>query len=239
MMMKLGVLEMREALGFDHALRQPYVDFVVVVKVRDLLSAPDVYWSNAMWTIVAAIAGLALGMLLGTTLAVVAWLSAILEGLLTPLTVLFSSVPVVTVIPIVARLLGYDFTTVLAIVVIISFFPAFVFTTSGLRALPPGSDDLFTVLGARTPARLLRLALPAALPNWTVALRVAAGHAVLGAMVAEYLMGTAGLGYLFAETKADFNMDRAFGATVVAMVVSMAFFAAALAVERWVKQRWA
>lgn len=206
--------------------------------LRDLAAAPEVYWNNAMWTIVAAIAGLILGMLLGTLLAVVAWLSAVLEGLLTPLTVLFSSVPVVTVIPIIARLLGYDFTTVLAIVVIICFFPAFVFTTSGLRALPPGSDDLFNVLGARTPARLLRLALPAALPNWTVALRVAAGHAVLGAMVAEYLMGTAGLGYLFAETKADFNMDRAFGATVVAMVVSVAFFSMGAAVERWVKQHW-
>ena len=206
--------------------------------LADLASAPGVYWHNALYTIAAAIIGLLLGMLLGTTLAVVAWLSAVLEGLLTPLTVLFSSVPVVTIIPIVARLLGYDFSTVLAIVVIICFFPAFVFTTSGLRALPSGSDDLFTVLGARTPARLLRLALPAALPNWTVALRVAAGHAVLGAMVAEYLMGTAGLGYLFAETKADFNMERAFGATVVAMAVSMLFFVAALAVERWVKQRW-
>jgi NitT/TauT family transport system permease protein len=85
---------------------------------------------------------------------------------------------------------------------------------------------------------LLRLALPAAVPNWSVALRVAAGHAVLGAMIAEYLMGTAGLGYLFAETKSDFNMERAFGATAVAMVVSILFFAAALAVERRVKERW-
>jgi NitT/TauT family transport system permease protein len=206
--------------------------------LRDLAAAPEVYWRNTIYTVSAAIVGLLLGMLLGTVLAVLAWWSKLLEGLLTPLTVLFSSVPVVTIIPIIARLLGYDFTTVLAIVVIICFFPAFVFTASGLRALPAGSDDLFRVLGARTSARLFRLALPAALPNWSVALRVAAGHAVLGAMVAEYLMGTAGLGYLFAETKSDFNMERAFGATLIATVVSVAFFAAALAAERAVKERW-
>lgn len=206
--------------------------------LHDLLAAPEVYWKNAVYTVGAAVAGLVLGMALGTGLAVLAWLSTVLEGLLTPLTVLFSSVPVVTIIPIVARLLGYDFSTVLAIVVIICFFPAFVFTTSGLRALPAGADDLFRVLGARTAARLLRLALPAAVPNWTVALRVAAGHAVLAAMIAEYLMGTRGLGYLFAETKADFNMERAFGATVVAIVVSILFFVSALAAERWVKERW-
>jgi ABC-type nitrate/sulfonate/bicarbonate transport system permease component len=205
--------------------------------LRDLAAAPEIYGKNAIYTVSAAIVGLALGMALGTSLAVIAWLSGLLEGLLTPLTVLFSSVPVVTIIPIIARLLGYDFATVLAIVVIICFFPAYVFTTSGLCALPAGSDDLFRVLGARTGARLFRLALPAALPNWSVALRVAAGQAVLGAMVAEYLMGTAGLGYLFAQTKSDFNMERAFGATLLATIVSVAFFLAALAAERAIKDR--
>ena len=206
--------------------------------LQDLVAQPGIYWKNALFTVGAAIAGLLLGMALGTALAVLAWLSSVLEGLLTPLTVLFSSVPVVTLIPIIARLLGYDFTTVLAIVVIICFFPAFVFTTSGLRALPPGSADLFKVLGASTASALLRLALPAAVPNWMVALRIASANAILAAMVAEYLMGTAGLGFLFGETKADFNMERAFGATVVATAVSLLFFAAALWAERAVKERW-
>ena len=206
--------------------------------LRDLAAEPGIYWKHALYTVGAALAGLLLGMALGTALAVLAWLSTILEGLLTPLTVLFSSVPVVTLIPIIARLLGYDFSTVLAIVVIICFFPAFVFTASGLRALPPGSADLFRVLGASSASTLLRLALPAAVPNWMVALRIAAAGAILAAMVAEYLMGTAGLGFLFGETKADFNMERAFGATAVATVVSLAFFAAALAAERRVKERW-
>jgi NitT/TauT family transport system permease protein len=206
--------------------------------LQDLAAEPGIYWKNALYTVGAAIAGLLLGMALGTALAVLAWLSSVLEGLLTPLTVLFSSVPVVTLIPIIARLLGYDFSTVLAIVVIICFFPAFVFTTSGLRALPPGSADLFKVLGASTASALLRLALPAAVPNWMVALRIASANAILAAMVAEYLMGTAGLGFLFGETKADFNMERAFGATVVATAVSLLFFAAALRAERAVKERW-
>lgn len=205
---------------------------------RDLVEQPGIYWQNALHTIAAALAGLALGMALGTSLAVLAWLSTLLEGLLTPLTVLFSSVPVITLIPIIARLLGYDFGTVLAIVVIICFFPAFVFTASGLRALPPGAGDLFRVLGARTTSTLFRLALPAAVPNWMLALRLAAANAVLAAMVAEYLMGTAGLGYLFGETKADFNMERAFGATVVATAVSLVFFLAAMGAERRIKEHW-
>ena len=91
-------------------------------------------------------------------LAIAAWFSPIAAGLLNPLTVLFSSVPVVALIPVIARLLGYDTSTVLAIVVIITFFPSFVFASSGLGALPPGSEDLFHVLGASRFAVLLRLA---------------------------------------------------------------------------------
>jgi len=53
--------------------------------------------------------------LVGTGLAVAAWFSAVAAGLLNPLTVLFSSVPVVALIPVIARLLGYDTSTVLAI----------------------------------------------------------------------------------------------------------------------------
>ena len=81
----------------------------------------------------AALFGLVMGMAVGTALAIAAWFSPVASGLLNPLTILFSSVPVVALIPVIARLLGYDTSTVLAIVVIITFFPSFVFASSGLR----------------------------------------------------------------------------------------------------------
>jgi NitT/TauT family transport system permease protein len=164
----------------------------------DLLSHPEIYLRNVGITLAVAAFGLVSGMLVGTGLAVAAWFSPIAAGLLNPLTVLFSSVPVVALIPVIARLLGYDTSTVLAIVVIITFFPSFVFASSGLRSPPPGTEDLFRVLGASRLAVLWRLALPAAMPNLAIAFKLAAAHAILAAMVAEFLMGSSGLGYLFA-----------------------------------------
>ena len=130
-------------------------------------------------TLAVALFGLVMGMLVGTALAVAAWFSAIASGLLNPLTVLFSSVPVVALIPVIARLLGYDTSTVLAIVVIITFFPSFVFASSGLRQPPAGAEDLFRVLGASRLDLLLRLALPSAMPNLAIAFKLAAAHAIL------------------------------------------------------------
>ena len=105
----------------------------------DLLSHPEIYLRNVGITLAVAAFGLVAGMLVGTGLAVAAWFSPIAAGLLNPLTVLFNSVPVVALIPVIARLLGYDTSTVLAIVVIITFFPSFVFASSGLRSPPPGA----------------------------------------------------------------------------------------------------
>ena len=123
----------------------------------DLASHPGVYLRNVGITLAIAVASLIAGMAVGTGLAIAAWFSPIAAGLLNPLTVLFSSVPVVALIPVIARLLGYDTSTVLAVVVIITFFPSFVFASAGLRALPPGSADLFRVLGASRLTLLRRL----------------------------------------------------------------------------------
>jgi NitT/TauT family transport system permease protein len=206
--------------------------------LRDLVTNPGIYIENTAVTFSIALVGLIGGMLIGTGLAVITWFSPVLSGLVSPTAVLFSSVPVVAMIPIIARMLGYNSATEIAIVVIITFFPSFVFTTSGLRALPAGSQDLFSVLGASKLTTLRRLALPAAIPNLAIALRLAAAHAILAAMIAEFLMGTNGLGYLFAVTKQEFLTERAFGTSVVATAISVIAFLATTHLERRVRARF-
>ncbi len=205
----------------------------------DLTGNPGVYLDSMGQTVLLAVGGLVLGTAFGTGLAVLTWWSRVLAGLLTPLGIVFASVPVVTLIPLLARVLGYDSKTVLAIVVIICFFPAFVFTTAGLRALPAGSADLFRVLGAPRRRVLWLLALPAAVPEWAVALRLAAANSILAAMVAEFLMGTSGLGYLFAAARSDFDMARALGASAIATVISVVAFTAISRLERVIRRDWA
>ncbi|QJQ97034.1 ABC transporter permease subunit [Halomonas sp. PA5] len=205
----------------------------------DIVTNSNIYLHHTLMTLSTALLGLVGGMLLGGMLASLSWSSKVASGLLTPVTVMFSSVPVVALIPIIARLLGYDASTVIAVAVIITFFPSFVFMTAGLRALPNGSDGLFRVLGASRWSYFLHLALPSAMPSLAVALRLASSQAILAAMVAEFLMGTSGLGYLFAITMADFSTERAFGASLVTTFISLALFLIASRIEVRVKKRFA
>jgi ABC-type nitrate/sulfonate/bicarbonate transport system permease component len=219
-------------------------DFNAIVMPRpadvlaDIASNLPLYLGNLGKTSSVALGGLLIGMIVGTGIAILAWTSRILDGLLTPIGLIFSSIPVVAMIPVLARLLGYGMETVLAIVAILSFFPFFVFTAAGLRLLPPGSADLFSVLGANRFRRLWLLALPAALPNWTIALRLATSNAILGAMVAEFLMSAGGLGAMLHSASQAFATERALGASVCATVASVILFVLVARLERRLRETW-
>jgi ABC-type nitrate/sulfonate/bicarbonate transport system permease component len=199
--------------------------------VSDLLRFPTAYLLPTLHTLAFALAGLALGMAAGVLLALSAWLSELLAGITTPLALLLSSTPVVCLIPVIARLFGYASRTELIAIAVMTFFPSFVYCSTGLRQPPAMSRDVLLVLHASRWQNLRLLALPSALPALAAALRVGATVSVLVALLAEYLMQTGGLGALFAVTMQQFHLARALGASALAMVLSALLFEATRAIE--------
>ncbi len=204
----------------------------------ELITNPSRYVDPAISTLTVASVGLVGGMLMGATFAFLAWFARVFSGLLTPVAMILRSVPIVAMIPVLARVFGYEQRTILVITIAISFFPTFVFVTSGLRASPPGSADVFAALGAGRITLFRRLALPSAVPNGLIALRVSAADCVLGALVAEFLMGSQGLGHVFQDTADDLDMLTAWSAAVVATILSVTLFSIAKRVERTGNERW-
>jgi ABC-type nitrate/sulfonate/bicarbonate transport system permease component len=199
---------------------------------------PGTYLVQGLITAEAAIGGLVLGMAAGLILAVAAWLSPTLSGLIAPGVLVIPTVPIVVIIPVVARLIGFNRWTVVTVAVLLSFFPVFVLATSGLRYRPAGADDVFAAFGASRLRRLRYLALPSAVPNLLTAVRISAAACFLGALVAEWLVGTSGLGVVFRESRALLQPERAWGAIVVGVVVSVAAYLLAYSVEIRGRERW-
>jgi len=206
--------------------------------VRDVVLHPVVYLLPALWTLCFAVSGLAAGLFLGLLLAIFAWRSQILSATISPAALLLSSTPVVCLIPLLARIFGYQSRTEFVTVAIMTFFPGFVFAGKGLRTLPPGSREFFAVLAATRGQQLVWLALPAAVPGTAVALRIGAAYSVMVTMISEYLMQTGGLGNMFALTSQAFETERAWGASLVAMTLSVALYTAAGVVETRVRERY-
>jgi ABC-type nitrate/sulfonate/bicarbonate transport system permease component len=206
--------------------------------VRELIHNPSQYVQPALHTTAVALFGIFAGLLCGLLLAIATWVSRILAGLSIPLALLLTSVPVVCLIPVLSRIFGYDDRTVFVTVIILCFLPAFVFASSGLKALPPMTEEYFFVQGAGRWNRLWRLALPAAMPRLAVALRVLAVQSVLSALIAEFLMQTGGLGFLIATSTADLAMDQALAASFVSVLIAVTLYLASSLIERAVLKRY-
>lgn len=199
--------------------------------VSDLVRNPGAYLVPALHTLAFALGGLCLGLAAGVLLALAAWLSQLIGGIATPFALLLSATPVVCLLPIIARLFGYDSRSELIAIAVMTLFPSFVYCSAGLRQLPAMSRDVLFVLHASRWQNLRLLALPAALPALATALRVGATFSVLVALLAEYLMQTGGLGALFAVTMQQFHLARALGASALAMALSVLLFEATRAIE--------
>jgi NitT/TauT family transport system permease protein len=209
-----------------------------VAVLTDLGGKPGAYVGPVAATLGIAFVGTISGLTLGFVFALASWVSRIVGGLLLPLGLIFSSIPVVCLIPVLARIFGYGEPTVGAIVVVLTFFPAFIYTSAGLRATPANAQDLFKVLGARRFSLLLHLALPAAVPNMMTALRIAAAQSIIAAMVGEFLMGATGLGHMFVVTHQDLQMDRAIGAALLAALLSTLCYGLTSLAEKRVRSNW-
>ena len=119
------------------------------------------------------------------------------------------------------------------------FFPGLCFCQQRVKNLAAWVGRVLRRAGGNAEAsKLLWLALPAAVPGMAVALRIGAAYSVMVTMISEYLMQTGGLGNMFALTSQAFETERAWGASLVAMALSVALYNAAGAVETRVRERY-
>lgn len=147
---------------------------------------------SAGQTFVQALQALLLATILGVVAAVAASLHSAARGALRPLATLLQVTPVVAIAPLMILWVGLDRAdlSVVLLAAAVALFPLFSATLTGLTSADPDLERLFDVAGARPWDRLLRLRLPSALPFMVEGLRIGAGLAIVGAVVAEFVAGT-------------------------------------------------
>jgi len=115
-------------------------------------------------------------------------------------------------------------------------------TLAGLLSTDPALVDLFQLYRAGPIARLWKLRLPYALPSIVTGLRVAAGLAVIGTVVGEFLVGTLGdaegLGVKIVGAMKTGHTDKMFAAVLIASLLGLALFAAVNGVGHLLLRRW-
>ncbi|MBL7500554.1 ABC transporter permease subunit [Frankia sp. CNm7] len=204
---------------------------------NELADAPGLFLRSALYTLRLGLGGWLIGLAVGALLAVATWWSGLLRGLLTPMVIVARTAPTLALLPAVAAVIGYNDWSIVAICVLITFFPAFAYTLKGLRMSADGALDLLATVGAPRARRFLFVVLPASLRDMVVAMRLTAGVCVIAAVVGEYLIGQRGLGRLFADAMGRQNIGRAWAVALSIVLLSMVAFAAADRIGRAVSAR--
>jgi NitT/TauT family transport system permease protein len=150
---------------------------------------------QAAFTFGEALAGFALGGLLGLGLGILFVHSRLAERAFVPYVVASQTVPILAIAPLVVVALKADWLSVMAVATYLTFFPVTIASLRGLRAFDPRALELFRSYAATRRHTLVRLRLPTSVPYLFSGFRVAAAASVIGAIIGEQTAGVAsGLG---------------------------------------------
>lgn len=188
-------------------------------------------------TALASLAGFAASAGVGLVVAIALSSARWVQRAFYPYAVFFQTVPIIAIAPLLVIWIGYGMPTVIASAFIVSVFPVIANTLGGLLSTDPALRDLFRLYGAGNVATLLKLRLPFALPSIMVGLRVAAGLAVIGAIVGEFITG-GGLGGVIDVSRTQQRTDKIFAGLLLAAGLGIALFTlinvtSLLALRRW------
>ncbi|NWF69400.1 MAG: ABC transporter permease [Chloroflexi bacterium] len=184
-------------------------------------------FQNAFW-------GFVVGCGLGVVVGMISARFTNFSKSLLPLAIAINSTPIIAFAPIVNFWFGaLNPASKVAIVAILTFFPAMISTVKGLTTVNITALELMKSYAASDWVIFRKLRFPSALPYIFSALKVGTTLSMIGAIVSEYFGGTTqGLGYRIREDAALFDYPEAWAAIIVASVLGILFYALVSAVER-------
>lgn len=155
---------------------------------------------HAYVTLIATLTGFLTGTVVGIALAIAVVRSRVMDLAVTPWAIISQTIPIVAIAPMIVVLsnaIGIDGRLVPKTVIsaYLSFFPVFVSMVKGLRSPDQMQLDLLRTYGASQPQVFGKLRLPASLPYFFAAMKIAMAASLVGAIVGELPTGAGeGLG---------------------------------------------
>jgi NitT/TauT family transport system permease protein len=206
-----------------------------IIAAKFATSLPTLGIDFVQTVVRAVIPGWVVGSGLGILAAMACDRFGFLQRGLLPIGNFVSALPIIGIAPILVMWFGFDWQSKLAVVAIMTFFPALVNTVAGLASTGHLERDLMKSYGAMPVQTLLALKLPAAMPFIFNALKINATLALIGAIVAEFF-GTPiiGMGFRISASIGQLDLPMIWAEITVAAITGLVFYGALALLERLV-----
>lgn len=192
-----------------------------------------ILWVHVWATLSEVVLGFALGAVTAAATGVALGKSVLIERVLSPYIVAAQAVPILALAPLLDIWFGGGLLARVLVCALIVFFPIAIATMVGIRSADPLLGEMLRSLGA-TPAQVTtRLEIPSALPVLFGGLRVGVTLAVIGAVVAEWVSASTGLGVLInIADQGLFDTPLMFVALAALGIIGLTFYSLVVLLER-------
>jgi NitT/TauT family transport system permease protein len=190
------------------------------------------FWEAAWVTAKEALIGFVVGVVGAYIIGTLIGLFRTFSLALYPLVVFFQIIPRVALAPVFLTWFGFGITSKWLMAATICFFPVLVNVILGLEGVQKEARSLMRSFGASRWVEYRKLLLPASLSAIFASLKVAVALSLIGAIVAEFIGASDGLGVLIREFSFQLLIPESFAVLVALSMMGLVFFAATTLLER-------
>ena len=226
----LGIWELITAVG--------WVDpFIMSSPSRIALTIKGLYDDGTLFyhigtTLWETLAGFAIAVTLGYTVALALWWSNTLREVLEPYIVVLNALPKIALGPLIIVWFGTGSKAILFMTVLVGIIVAVMHMLSAFIATDKNKQLLLRSMGATKVQILTKLVVPSSLPSLISMLKVAVGMAWIGSIMGEYIVSRAGLGYLIVYGGQIFKLDLVMSATAILCLLAAGMYFLVVLLEK-------
>ena len=217
------------AMGMNAAYIMPS-PAQVVQRLWDLRG--PIFTAHLPATMSVVVIGLMISIVLGMALAILMDASPIAEKALYPVVIASQTIPTTALAPLFVLWFGYTIWSKVLVTVLMTFFPVTITVFDGFRSVRTEMKDLMFCMGADTRQMFFKLKLPAVLPCFFSALKMAVPLSVIGAAIGEWLGAQSGLGYFSRRMMTQLDGAGVFAPILLLSVAAMLLVAVVSAIEK-------
>jgi ABC-type nitrate/sulfonate/bicarbonate transport system permease component len=161
-------------------------------------------------TLGAVAEGLAIALVAGTAIGLLMGRSVLFERAIRHYVNGFYAMPMIIVLPLFSLWFGYSGAARVATVIFAAIFSIIINAADGARSVPRDYLEVARAFRSNRLRVLFEIVLPSSVPYMLAGIRLAAGRALIGAVVAEFVLSIGGLGYFILYNSRTYHHDVAF-----------------------------
>lgn len=210
----------------DYILPQP------LSVIGYMIAEPSLLAYHSLLSLAEIFCGLTLGAFIAIRLVMLSVLVPRLKAIMVDTLVALQAIPIFVLLPLFLLWFGHGFGTKIMVIGLSCFFPIAANFLQGINDCPQYYLDQAAIMGARRSKQLWHILLPASLPQLLNGVRIAAVHAPITVIAADWIGATEGLGYLIMLSSGRLQTELLFACIILICTLSLAFNAALAVVTK-------